>query len=513
MKKYISLFFALVMMLSLVACAGGEKGTTVANDDPLTKDDVIELVTSSHASWPYKEDWKVWDYIEEGSGATLDVTAILTDAGTKYSLMFASPDTLPDIVAFTYKPGTDPYAMQGALVAFDDVAEYMPTYNAWLKSLTDEEMTNNVNARKAYDGKIYYSPVIGRERSQNVRAWLYRKDIFEKNNIEAPKTFEELYNVCKQLKAIYPDSYPFCMRQSFTNLDVSGPSWSPYWATEFYYDFDEEKWKYGAIEDTMREVIEFYIRMVEEKLMPSDFMTIDNTTWQELVTTDRGFIMPEYQTRIDFFNAIGRKTNPEFDIHAMVPPIANPEKGLAMVNKYNIDPTGLTICNTRDDARIAKAAKFVDWFYTDEAVELLSWGKEGETYEIVDGKKQYILDETGTQANTLYGFGTYGTFIKMDPEAVLAFESNDIAETRDMVLEHTMPYASPTIYLAFNVEEQKVIDEYKTAISNYTKEMLTKFILKQEPLSNFDNFVETLKNDFYLDELLAAHESAYSRIK
>ena len=242
-------------------------------------------------------------------------------------------------------------------------------------------------------------------------------------------------------------------------------------------------------------------------------MTIDNTTWQELVTTDRGFIMPEYQTRIDFFNAIGRKTNPEFDLQAMVPPIANKETGLAMVNKYNIDPTGLTICNTRDDYRIAKAAKFVDWFYTDEAVELLSWGKEGETYEFVDGKKQYILDETGTQANTLYGFGTYGTFIKMDPEAVLAFESGDIAETRDMVIEHTMPYANPTIYLAFNVEEQRIIDEYKTAISNYTKEMITKFILKQEPLSKFDSFVETVKNDFYLEELLAAHESAYDRIK
>ena len=242
-------------------------------------------------------------------------------------------------------------------------------------------------------------------------------------------------------------------------------------------------------------------------------MTIDNTTWQELVTTDRGFIMPEYQTRIDFFNALGRKTNPDFDIHAMVPPVANPEKGLAMVNKNNIDPTGLTICNTRDEGRIAKAAKFVDWFYTDEAVELVSWGKEGETYEIVDGKKQYILDETGTQANTLYGFGTYGTFIRMDPDAVLAFESDDIAETRDMVLEHTMPYANPTIYLAFNVEEQRVIDEKRTALSNYTKEMLTKFILKQEPISNFDKFVETLKSDFYLDDLLAAYESAYARVK
>ena len=100
----------------------------------------------------------------------------------------------------------------------------------------------------------------------------------------------------------------------------------------------------------------------------------------------------------------------------------------------------------------------------------------------------------------------------MDPEAILAFESEDIAETREMVLEHTLPYASPTITLAFNAEEQKVIDEYSTALGNYTKEMLTKFILKQIPISEFDAFVENIKS-MHLDEVLAAYESAYARVK
>ncbi len=511
MKKIIALVIATVMFFALCSCKDNDSNFA-ANNDPLTKEDVITLVTTSHASWPYKEDWKIWDYMEEGSGATLDVTAILTDAGTKYSLMFAAPDTLPDLVAFTYKPTTDTYAGMGALVALDDMREYMPNYNNWLKSLTEEEITNNINARKAADGKIYYSPVIGREQSQNVRSWLYRKDIFEKHNLEVPTTFEELYSVCKKLKELYPESYPYCLRQSFTNLDVSGPSWKPYWTTGFYYDYDNEKWCYGAMEETMREVLEFYIKMVEEGLMPSDFMTINASTWQEFITTDRGFIMPDYQTRIDFFNSLVRKQNPEFDLQAMVPPVAT-EKGVAKVNKYNIDPTGFSICNTGNEKRIANAAKFVDWMYSDEALDLLSWGKEGETFEIIDGKKQFITDATGTQANTLYGFGTYGTFTRMSPDAVLAFESDDIAETRDMVLDHTIAYANPTIYLAFNDEEQNVIDVYMKALSTYSQEMLTKFILKQEPMSEFDAFVESIKNDFSVDKLLEVHESAFARIK
>ena len=511
-KRIIALLLAGIMLFALTAC-NKDDGAGEANNAPLTKDDVIDITITSHPSWPYVEDWKVWQYIEEGTGVTLNVTCIPgADAGTKYPLMFASPDTLSDVVSFTYKPDTERYVSQGALVALDDMEQYMPNYKSWVESISDEEYENLVKTRKSADGKIYYAPVSGRESYQNVRAWLYRKDIFEKHNLAVPTTFDELYEVCKQLKAIYPDSYPYCLRQSFTNLDVSGASWKPYWNTGFYYDFNAEKWSFGATEETMRDVLEFYIKMVEEKLMPSDFMTINNTTWSELITTDRGFILPEYQTRIDFFNSIARPTNPEFDLHAMIPPVADPENGVAMVNRYNVDPTGLTMTNTGDEKSMANAAKFIDWFYSDEGSELTSWGKEGDTYEIVNGKKRYITDEAGTQANTLYGFNTYGTFLRMDPEAINAFESDDIAETRSLVIEHTLPYANPNITLAFNAEEQKVIDEYQTALSNYSQEMLTKFILKQEPISGFDAFVENLKS-MHLDELLGAYESAYARVK
>ena len=42
--------------------------------------------------------------------------------------------------------------------------------------------------------------------------------------------------------------------------------------------------------------------------------------------------------------------------------------------------------------------------------------------------------------------------------------------------------------------------------------MLTKFILGQAPLSEFDSFVATL-NSMGVDKLLGAYESAYNRVK
>ena len=514
MKKFMSLLLAGIMIFSLCACTGnnGQSSNVVADNDPLTKDDVIKIVIGSHASWPYREDWKVWQYIEEGCGATLDITAYPSgEAGTKVNLMFAAPETLPDILYSSYKPGDDKHVLEGGLIALDDMIEYMPNYSAWLESLTEDEYSNNVVPRKAYDGKVYSAPVIGREKSKNVRAWLYRKDIFDKHNLSVPTTFDELYETSKKLKKIYPESYPFCVRSGTKIFETGGSSWKPYFEPLFYYDYNAEKWSYGAGEEIMLDMIKFAKKMVEEKLMPADFMTISNTTWQELITTDRGFIMPEYQTRIDFFNAIARTQNPDYDLHAMVPPVAT-EQGVAMVNKFNLDPVGMTIANNGDESRIANAAKYVDWFYSDESIELVSWGKEGETYEVVDGKKRFITDEAGTPADTLYGFGTYGTFSRMDPESVLAFESEDIAETRDMVLEHTMPYVNPTQFLAFTAEEQKVRDEFETAVNTYMTEMVAKFILGQEPLTSFDTYVATL-NEMGLPELLAVYESAYARVK
>ena len=513
MKRMTALILALVMMLALAACAGGEKTNMAANTDPLTKDDVIKITIMSHPSWPYREDWKAWEYAAEGSGATLDVTAVPnSDVGTKYPIIFASPDLLPDIITFDYKQGSDRYAQQGALVAFDDVAEYMPNYTSYIEGLDEVTYNATVGLRKAYDGKVYYTPVFGRERSQNVRAWMYRKDIFDKHNLAVPTTYDELYDVCKQLKALYPDSYPYCIRQKFTNLDVQGPSWKPYWTTGFYYDYETGTWNYGAITDTMLKVLTFHKKMIDEGLCTPNFLTINTASWQELITTDRGFIMPEYQTRIDFFNGMAKENNPEFKLAAILPPIADPETGVAMVNKYNVDPYGMSLCNTGDDARIANAAKYLNWLYSDEAELLMGWGKKGETYEVVDGKKVFITDETSSQPNTLYGFSTGGTFTRIDPTAIEAMETEDIASTREMVLGYTMPNANPAGYLAFSEEEQKIRDEKATELTTYIEEMVTKFLLGQESLSKWDEYVATVKS-MGIDDLLAIYETAYNRMK
>jgi len=511
-KRLLAMLLAGVMMLSLAACTGGTGGS-VASSDPLTKDDVIKITVISHASWPYNEDWVIWDYIEEAVGATLDVNAVpSSDKATKYPLMFASRDIMPDLATFDYKPDSDVYAAQGALIAYEDVEDYMPNYKAWKATLSEDEVKTVIDVRKSADGKIYYSPATGREATTGMLAWLYRRDIFEKHGLSVPTTFDEVYEVSKKLKELYPDSFPFAMRSGMSTLGTTGSSWKEYWSVGPYYDFNNEVWGYGAREDITLDMIKFYKKMVEEKLMPADFFTINVQLWQELVTTDRGFLFPDFRTRISFFNGPAREKNPEFDLTAFAPPVANPETGVSKMLRRNDEAIGYVMCNTGDDRRIANTAKYLDWFYTDEAMELVSWGKEGETYEVVDGKKVYIETGEGQNKTTLYGINTHGTFLRYDPEAILTDMDEDTLEVKELTEKHMLDYITPVRFLAFNADEQKIIDEYATACTTYSEEMLAKFILGQEPLSSFDEFQTTL-DELGVQEVIKAYTTAYDRVK
>ena len=446
MKRLTALLLAAIMLFALCAC--GENDSTVSGDvsydipegKQLPDDAVLNIMVGSHSSWPYDEDWKIWEYIREAMGGTLNYNAIPgSDFATKFPLIMASPEEFPDVIGFQNRPvGFADYAQQGAFISLDDYKEFLPDYNEFWNNLPEKDQWMR-NIRKDSDGKIYYAPIYGMERYTNVRTWLYRKDIFDKHGLSVPETIDDLYNVSKKLKELYPDSYPLCMRDGLGNMNVIGSSFKPNFRYNTYYDFENEKWNYGATEsDIMLEMVEFFKKMVDEKLIPVDFMTINSSTWEELVTTDRGFMMPEYQVRIDFFNSIARTKNPEYTLAPMVPPKSTNGIGVAKVNKNNNDPMGFGVLNTGDKGRIANAMRYVNWFYSDEGAEIVSWGKEGETYEVVDGKRKFILED-GEEVTSKYGIKTIGTYLRVDPDMINASISEEQAAATDFILENTYP--------------------------------------------------------------------------
>ncbi|MBQ5777698.1 MAG: extracellular solute-binding protein, partial [Oscillospiraceae bacterium] len=229
MKRFTALLLALVMMFALCACGGNNGGTVAGEVDasPLTKDDVISVIVPSHPSWPFDKEWKAIDYMEEVSGATLDIKGVPnSEWSTKLTLLFADPKSLPDVIMMTSPASVTSHANQGSLIPYSQVEQYMPNAKKFFDSLDENTYETKVTRCVSFDGELYFFNCAGRDRTMNLFSWMYRKDIFDKHGLKVPTTFDEIYEVSKELKKLYPDSYPFGIRALWEHgFKTSGPSW------------------------------------------------------------------------------------------------------------------------------------------------------------------------------------------------------------------------------------------------------------------------------------------------
>ena len=519
-KRGAAFLLAAVIAAGAAGCApknepsadgGTQSGQNAADGKLFSEPTEVSMVVGSHVSWPYKEDWLIWQCFEEATGADFKVTAIPNENfQTKINLMMASPSELPDLIYADGKSYSDDFASAGAIVAIDDYEDIMPNYKAFWNSLPEEEREDRLVQRRYADGKTYYPQLYGTDERQGIRAWLYRKDVFEKHNLAVPTTMEEVYQVCKKLKELYPESYPFCLREGLRNIGVMGAQWKPYFTWETYYDFENEKWSYGAAEPTMLEMVKYMRRMMEEQLLPPDYLTAPAKTWEELMTTDRGFILADFVVRVDNFNNPCRKENPEYTLAAMTPPKADTPTATNMVNKFNVDTKGYMICNTGNKKRMENAVRVVDWMYSDEAAEILAWGKEGVSYEVKDGEKQFIRPAEGDIEGE-YGIFSYGTYLRVDPKAARAIASDEQQAAVDIALENTIDKYNPMYWLSLTDEEKAEKDTLNDSIRTFAEENLSKFLLGSKPLSDWDSFVTEL-NKLGVEDMLAIYDAAYKRV-
>lgn len=516
-KRILALLMAVAIAASLAGCAAnGDKEQTgnVASEGGIFDEPTTISIMVPQGNELFKDDWKVWEYMREATGANIDFIVNITDSAAKIAVAFASKESMPDFVAFDSKSGADDYAAQGALVAIDDWEDQMPNYKAFWEKVDPAEREEILRRRQSADGKTYYPARYGREAANGLKTWIYRKDIFEKHGLEVPKTYDELYEVAKKLKELYPDSYPISNENFYAHIaGTLGPAWKPYFEYSEYYDFENDTWHIGAGEDTMLEMVKVFKRFYEEGLINPDFILAPTREFSELVTSERTFIFPGFFNRISMYMNAMAGVNDEFLLAPMDPPIANTETGTPYVTNYNADVYGYVLPNTGDEKRIAKNIKFLDWMYSDEACELMSWGKEGETYEVVDGKRKFILDE-GEDVGNKYGFQTYGAGLVFDPEAVIEIFTDETlsADDLDKMRANLEKGYNPKRWLAFTDEENSKRYELLTAITTYAQEMTSKFMLGQKPLSEWDSYVETL-NEMGVDELISIYETVYNRSK
>ena len=172
MKKHLHKGIALLCSAAiaagmLVGCSSGSSSAaapgssssasaSVSNSEsgPLFSEPVtLSMLTPSHASWPFQEDWYVVDLIKEYTNVDLKVTAVDTSGfSEKLNLTMASGE-LPDLMFLTDNTTVQQYAPQGAFINILDHLDKMPNFKAWYEE-NQQYAANYLSA----DGGLYQFP-------------------------------------------------------------------------------------------------------------------------------------------------------------------------------------------------------------------------------------------------------------------------------------------------------------------------------------------------------------------
>lgn len=457
----------------------------------------VSMLIHSHDTWPYDETWWAWNKLEEVTGIEFEhIPVANSNFNEKLNILIASGGA-PDIFDIGVHDANK-LGMMGALKSLDEISEGMDNLNKYADE--HEDLLRHLISE---DGRIFVFPSNGVSEGSRM-GWLYRKDIFDKHGISVPKTSDELYSALKKLKELYPSSYPLTFRSYQSRMKMLLFGWDT--GRDYYYDHDEKIWKFAPLDPGYKEAMQYMNKLYTEGLIPPDFMTISTENWNSMVSTDNAFVTLDYVSRIDEFNNVMRQTNPEFTL-AYLPPVAGGTYGKQLVANNTLSAGNCSVYSKTKNLDAVK--RFIDFLYTDEGIELTSWGVEGETYTVEDGKKKFIDAKTNVEVTKKYGLHTAGVGIVTDLESSLSLYSDELSAALVEARDYETPFDPRPLYT--QEEYDNILGKYSTPLVQYVNEQSAHFILGKRSFDEWDSYTDDLKKNYHVDEIMNFYNEGTER--
>lgn len=448
-------------------------------------------------------------FIEDATGLDIEWLSKPTDGGI---IAMLSDDVTPSLYHTSHLSVVNEYGRYGAFINLWDYQDIMPNFFAEFLS---EERTAYREAFMLSEDELYGAPVFQNIVTSNT-GFIVRKDIMEELKLETPTDWDSFYTVLKAMKAAYPNSYPIVIPDiNFTlgglqyigpmfdvNFHVAGNSNS-----QMRLDRETGKYYESLETDEARELLRKLRLLVEEELMDIACLAYDTAGWIEAMASGHSFIVTATPSNFDTIQAAGQSANPDFALtwwtsFPMVETDLNPYYATAAsMRNWSIT----TRC-----ADVELACRFLDWMYTEEAQNILSWGVEGVSYvEDTDGNKTYIEGFDTTCLGNSY-------LAVCDPLAVLSSYSDeaqkfclatyDAAQNSDLKMDPLLTYDSAG---------QMAWDTYAVGYRDVRAAYIQKFILGQYDINSdadWQAYKDALDGQGQAEQIAAA-EAAYAAMQ
>lgn len=463
------------------------------------------IMYSDQPSYPFKKDWLLWSKITELTNVTLDPTIVpMSDYGQKRSLLVGAGDA-PMIIPKTYPGSESAFVSSGAILPVSDYVNLMPNYQ---KKIADWGLEKEIDALRQADGKYYVLPGLHEELWPDYTL-VIRTDVFTKDGIKVPDTWDELKTALMSLKTAHPTSpYPFSDRfLGGATLSASAPSFDTTMGAGLFvggdgtrFDKTAGQFVYAAAQPQYKAMLTYFNSLVTGGLMdPESFTQQDDQAIQKF-TTGKSFVISansqsivDYRKLMDSSMGAGKYAIKKITLPGG--PAGNMIAGSRLENGVMIN------AQAKESKNFVAMMQFVDWlYYSDAGQEFAKWGVKGVTYnKSADGLRKLAsdvnyngLNPAGTKDLRVDNGFSGGVFAYGGTTDLLqSMMSPEEIEFQKAMTAKTPEAMAPPAPLSDLVREQATL--LATPLQDTVNQATLQFILGKRPLSEFDTFVTELK--------------------
>ncbi|MBR3764034.1 MAG: extracellular solute-binding protein [Clostridia bacterium] len=453
--------------------------------------------------------------IEEATGVDVVFQSPPDNSEDAYKMMVAS-GKLPDVIMWQHSAAMDRMYEEGTIIDLTDlIAQYAPN----LTRIFNERPELRREVETA-EGRLYYFPSINPMLTvedvcrKSYSGLIIRQDWLDKLGLSVPQTIGEWYEVLTAFKLRDPNGNGF-------QDEIPFDGWAlPYFAPAFgvlntFCVKADGTVAFGPMEPEYKEYLETMHQWYAEGLLGPNCLIHSDSWWTENIVNGLTGSFAGLDNAWRYYLP-GMQEN---DAAAAMSPVGWPMNadGVRYTPREDVAghmATAVTVITSACEDPVA-AVKFIDYMYSEEGSALLTWGIEGKSYTVVDGKKQLTEHALSIDPDhdwlMLYEYAIgHASFPKYDGENVVLASYPE----EQLIAEQTWADASTALifppYIPFTVEERAVIDSVMDDVNNYFTEMHIKFITGAEPLSNYDAFIAQLER-MGLDRVLDIYRTAYAR--
>ena len=328
-----------------------------------------------------------------------------------------------------------------------------------------------------------------------------------------PTTMEEMTEVLRAMK----DKYGAVLGVSLGGINTNFAFVGGYETAYEWFAKDGTTAVYGPMTPEYKDFLTQMNAWYAEGLIDQDFATRAFDDYNaKAASGDYGVFEMAYG-EMGQCKVTGLAKNPNYKAVAITAPTSYEGQTLHLRQSDHIVRTDKDFLTTKcvEDGIADIAMQWKDYWYSQEGGDLCSYGVEGISYQWNENNElEWIYEETGIveQDETLDFWTVYPKFklhawahlrdstaYENDPEvwqAIATWEKTDNS--------WVMPPISHT------AAEDEELANIMTNVNTYREEMTLKFITGQEPLENFDAYVENRKS-MYVEDAVQIKQEALDR--